>query len=161
VHGGAAEEWIAADSEAGSEFDFAHHRFAIRHQCQGAVETLDLAAGDVDPVKLALESAGVGGKFDWNKWENKLKLAYDKIDWDQINDQLGKAVTIIRLDSLQKVYTIAAEHLDKVQQELTENNLTGIPDTDVTLTEVKNKKVQLQKLSNNLRAIRSKKIIHL
>src|SRR5882672_688058 len=67
VHGGAAEEWIAADSEAGSEFDFAHHRFAIRHQCQGAVETLDLAAGDVDPVKLALESAGVGSKFDWNE----------------------------------------------------------------------------------------------
>src|SRR5882672_7053580 len=67
VHGGAAEEWIAADSEAGSEFDFAHYRFAIRHQCQGAVETLDLSAGDVDPIKLALESAGVGRKFDGNK----------------------------------------------------------------------------------------------
>src|ERR1700681_4775443 len=64
VHGRAAEERIAADSESAGEFDFADDRLAIRHQRQGAVETLDLGAGSVDSVKLALESGGVGGKFD-------------------------------------------------------------------------------------------------
>ena len=49
------------------EFDFADHRLAIRHQRQRPVETLDLGAGDVDPVELALEGAGVGRKLDRNE----------------------------------------------------------------------------------------------
>ncbi len=64
MHGRPAKERIVADPEAGSEFDFANHRLAIRHQRKGSAETLDLGAGDVDPVELALESAGVGSKFD-------------------------------------------------------------------------------------------------
>src|SRR5229473_1448259 len=67
VHGRAAEERIAADPESAGEFDFADHRLAIWHQRKGAVETLDLGAGGVDPVKLALKSAGVGGKSDGNE----------------------------------------------------------------------------------------------
>jgi hypothetical protein len=68
---------------------------------------------------------------------------------------------MIRLDSLQKVYSIASDKLDKVQQQLTENDLAGIPDTDITLKEVEIKKQQLQKLSIHLKAIRNKKIVHL
>ena len=59
MHRGAAEERIAADAEAGAELDFADHRLAIRHQRQRPVEALDLGAGDVDAVELALEGAGV------------------------------------------------------------------------------------------------------
>ncbi len=55
VHGRAAEEGIGADSETAGEFDFADHRLAIRHQRQRPVQTLDLGAGDVDSVELALE----------------------------------------------------------------------------------------------------------
>src|ERR1700694_4906117 len=64
VHRGPAEERIVANPEAGGEFDFADHRLEIRDQRQGSIETLDLGAGDIDPVQLALESAGGRSKFD-------------------------------------------------------------------------------------------------
>jgi len=63
VHGRAAKERIAADAEAGSEFDLADHRLAVRHQRKRAVEALYLDPGGIDPVELALESARVGGSL--------------------------------------------------------------------------------------------------
>ncbi len=130
-------------------------------QWRVAEKNLADAFTDNEKEQLKAEYLKEVSKFDWNQWENKLKLAYDNIDWDKINEQLGKAVTMIRIDSLQKVYTGAAIELEKVQQQLTANDLKGIPDTDITLKEVQNKKEQLLKLSTNLRAIRSKKIIQL
>ena len=100
-------------------------------------------------------------KIEWNKLEDKLRLAYENIDWDRINDQLGKAVNQIRLDSLQKVYNLAAGTLDILQQQLSENDLKGIPDTGITMKEVENKKQQVEKVLSNLKALRSKKIVHL
>lgn len=100
-------------------------------------------------------------KLDWNKWEDKLRVAYNNVDWEKVNDQLGKAINQIRLDSLQKVYNEVSGKLDIVQQQLSENDLKGIPDTDITLKEIEQKKQEVQKTLNNLRALRNKKIIHL
>jgi hypothetical protein len=100
-------------------------------------------------------------KYDWKKWETKLKSAYNLVDWDRINTQLDNAVTRIKLDSLQKVYSNVAVELNRLQQELTNNNLEAIPDSDVTLKEVEQKALQVQKYLNTLRAVRTKKIIHL
>jgi bla regulator protein blaR1 len=100
-------------------------------------------------------------KFDWKQWENKLKVAYDKIDWEKVNYQLSYAVNQVRMDSLQVVYNKALSKLDMMQQELNANNITGIPDTDITLKEVELKKKEAQQALNNLRAIRSKKVVRL
>src|SRR5216683_6836841 len=67
MHGGTAEEGIAADAEAGGELDLADDGFAIGHQCQRPVEALDLGAGDIDPIELPLERAGVARKFHGNE----------------------------------------------------------------------------------------------
>jgi hypothetical protein len=100
-------------------------------------------------------------KIDWNKWEDKLRLAYDKIDWERINDQLGTAVNQIRLDSLQKVYSEAAGNLNIIHEQLFNDSLKGIPDTDITLKEVEQKKQEVNKTLRTLKALRSKKIVHL
>jgi bla regulator protein blaR1 len=100
-------------------------------------------------------------KMDWNKWENKLRLAYDKVDWNQVNEQLTKAVNNIRIDSLQKVYADAICKLDMTKQELSQNNLPGFPDSDITLKTIEETKQQVQKTLNRLKAVRSKKIVHL
>src|SRR5439155_881496 len=60
MHGRAAKEGIAAHAEAGGEFDLADDGLAIGHQRQGPVEPIDMGAGYVDPVELALERAGLG-----------------------------------------------------------------------------------------------------
>ena len=100
-------------------------------------------------------------KFDWEKWENKLKAAYDNINWEKVNSQLSIAVNHIRMDSLQLVYNKALNQLDIVQQELNSQHISGIPDTDITLKEVEQKKAEAQKALNSIKAIRSKKIVHL
>jgi bla regulator protein blaR1 len=100
-------------------------------------------------------------KFDWKQWENKLRVAYDKIDWEKVNNQLSNAVNQVRMDSLQVVYNKALSKLDMVQEELNANNITSIPDTDITLREVEQKRKEAQRALNNLKAIRSKKIVRL
>jgi bla regulator protein blaR1 len=100
-------------------------------------------------------------KVDWNKLENKLKMAYDKIDWETINSQLATAVTQVRLDSIQRVYNQAISKLDVITKELTRNELKGIPDTDISLHDLEARRADMQKALNDLRKLRSKKIVHL
>ena len=100
-------------------------------------------------------------KMNWSVWEEKLKEAYNKVDWERVNEQLGKAVTTVRLDSLQRVYAITASKLQEMQTELCKNELKGIPDTDITIQEVELKKAEVQKNLNQLKAMRNKKTIHL
>ncbi|MEQ1678858.1 MAG: hypothetical protein ABL876_19330, partial [Chitinophagaceae bacterium] len=98
---------------------------------------------------------------DWKNWENKLRQAYDKVDWERVNEQLSNAVSMVRIDSLQRVYADAICKLDQAKTEMAENNLSGIPDSDVTLQQIEQKRKDLIKLNNFLKAVRSKKIVHL
>jgi beta-lactamase regulating signal transducer with metallopeptidase domain len=100
-------------------------------------------------------------KLDWEKWENKLKGAYEQIDWNKVNDQLSKAMNQLTIDSLNRIYSIAARELEQLARELRTENLKGVPDTDITLQEITGQKEQVQKALNTLRALRSKKIVRL
>jgi hypothetical protein len=100
-------------------------------------------------------------KVDWGKMKNKLSMAYDKIDWNSVNENLNKALTEIKIDSLHQVYSIAIAELSGIQKELCENNLKGIPDTDISLESVEQTKKNVQKAMNTLNKVRTRKIIHL
>jgi len=100
-------------------------------------------------------------KMDWEKWETNLKLAYDKIDWDNINAQLAYAVNQIRFDSLQVVYNKAISKLDDASKKLSLNDIKGIPDTEISLKAIEKKKADVKKALTELKAVRSKKIVHL
>ena len=52
-------------------------------------------------------------------------------------------------------------NLDKLEQQLNENNQKGIPDSDITLKLIQEHKVEVQKLLETIKGVRSKKIIHL
>lgn len=100
-------------------------------------------------------------KVDWKKMEDKLRMAYDRIEWGKVNEELNKAVNEIRIDSLQHVYGQAMAELSSIQKQLCENNLTGIPDTDVSLKAVVEGKKEIQKAINTLIKVKVKKIVHL
>ncbi|MBC7949462.1 MAG: M56 family metallopeptidase [Chitinophagaceae bacterium] len=100
-------------------------------------------------------------KVDWNKMEAKLRQAYDRIEWSKVNEELNKAITEIKIDSLQQAYTIAMSDLTTLQQQLCENNLTCIPDTDISLESVEQNKRSVQKAINTLIKVKAKKIVHL
>lgn len=100
-------------------------------------------------------------KIDWKKWENKLKLAYNNIDWDKVNVQLYQAVNEVTLDSITTVYNKALSKMEDMKQELTEKDMKGIPDSDINLKDLEIKKNEVRKALNEIRATRTKKIVHL
>lgn len=100
-------------------------------------------------------------KFDWKQWENKLKIAYNNIDWDRVNSELNMAISQIRADSLHRVYNEAAVKLDKVQRQLQENQLKGIPDSDISLQAIEEKKQAIRQALDELKGVRKKKIVRL
>lgn len=123
----------------------------------------NLADAFSEQEKAAMKSAMREelGKFDWDQWENKLRMAYDKVDWDKVNNQLNDAINMIKTDSLMKVYNDAMVNLNLAQKELANLNLKGIPDSDISLKAITDKKRQLQKEVNRLKSIRNKKVVHL
>lgn len=100
-------------------------------------------------------------KMDWNKWEYNLKMAYDKIDWDKINTELSQAVNQVRMDSIQVVYNKAISKLDQARVVLAENELPGIPDTDISIRDIERRKKEVQQALNELKNVRRKKVVHL
>ena len=102
------------------------------------------------------------GKVDWKKVEDQLRISYDKINWDKIGDKLNAAIGDIKLDSMQKVYSNIVVELNKVECLIAKNKVENIlPDTDITLQKVQEKKQQTLNQLSKLRAVRSRKIVHL
>lgn len=112
-----------------------------------------------DEIKASYEKEIA--KIDWKKWETSLKQAYDNIDWDKINNQLSMAVNQVRMDSIQMVYNKTLTKLDGVRKELKQSDMKGIPDSDITLIELEQRKADVQKALSKLKAVRSRKIVHL
>ena len=100
-------------------------------------------------------------KIDWNNWENKLAYAYNSVEWEKVNAQLDQAVKEIRLDSIQAVYAEAISKISEVQSELAEQNLKGVPDSQYDFELLEQKKGQLSRELNRLKAVRVKKVVHL
>lgn len=100
-------------------------------------------------------------KYNWGPLENRLRTGYENIDWENLNNQLNKEVVKIQLDSIKTSFTESLTKLDKAGNFLKENNSSGLPDTDITLQVIEERKKQISKLLNNLQDIRSRKIIKL
>lgn len=128
-------------------------------------KTLEKTIADVmttrekDKIKSAYDEEFA--KMNWQEWENKLRMAYDRVDWNRINDQLGKAVMDIKIDSLQKVYNNVIADMSMIKEKLNECKLNGIPDTDITLQSIEKNKEKVQNFLNKLTVVRAKKIIRL
>jgi bla regulator protein blaR1 len=123
--------------------------------------TIADAMTTVEKEKVKEQYEKAVDKIDWQKMGDKLRLSYDRIDWPRINSELTNALTGIRLDSLQQVYTTAVAGLSDLQKELINLNQPAIPDTDITLQCLETKKTELQKVINKIKVVRPKKIIHL
>jgi len=100
-------------------------------------------------------------KIDWKQLEENVKLAYDRIDWNKINEQLNVAMAEIKLDSLQSVYNMVLVQLSNLEKELEETPLKGIPDTDITVDAVDQRKKEVREAIKTIKAVRDRKIIQL
>ena len=114
------------------------------------------------------EKAALKGEYekelsnvDWNEMQDKLRSSYDQIDWNRVNEDLNKAMVEIRIDSLKKVYSATMNELTTLQKELCENNVKGIPDTDISLKAIEQNKKEIQRAIINLNRAKARKIVHL
>lgn len=100
-------------------------------------------------------------KLNWKQWENKLRIAYNHINWDKVNNELNMAISKIKTDSLYRVYNEAVVNLDKLKKQLLENQLKGIPDTDITLETIEEKIQVIRQTIDELKGVGKKKIVRL
>ncbi|RYY55864.1 MAG: M56 family metallopeptidase [Chitinophagaceae bacterium] len=98
---------------------------------------------------------------DWDKMEDKLKDSYSRINWPEINKNLSNAMVQIRYDSLQQVYNLALNSLATLEKTLDKTETKSIPDTDITLKLVKEKKSELIQATEQIKKAKAKKIIQL
>jgi len=100
-------------------------------------------------------------KVDWKQLEENVKIAYDRIDWKTINEQLNVAMAEIKLDSLKSVYNMALVQLSNLEKQLEETPLKGIPDTDITVEAVDQRKQEVREAIKTIKAVMDRKIIQL
>jgi len=119
-----------------------------------------MTSAEKQAVKLELNKSL--NKADWDKLiGDRLRVAYDNIDWNMVNAQLNNAIAVIKIDSLENVYTVALHGLNELQKELVKENQPGVPDTDLTLNTIEVTKKEMVKTINRLRSARPRKIIKL
>ena len=119
------------------------------------------ALTETEKAELKVQYYAELNKVNWKKLEDRLRLSYNNINWDKVNNQLSIAISDIKLDSLSNVYSLTLNGLSQAENWMTENQCQSIPDTDLKLCEVKNKKAKVQQLLKTITAIKERKIIHL
>ena len=70
-------------------------------------------------------------------------------------------MTQIKLDSLHTAYNQALAELSKLQSSLNNYNITAIPDTDITIEKVEERKIEVSEALKKVKAIRERKIVNL
>jgi type V secretory pathway adhesin AidA len=98
---------------------------------------------------------------DFKELENKLRNSYSQLNWDNINARTQNALTEIKIDSLKTVYTIALNNILTAKAQLKEEGMKGIPDSEITLSELEASKLNVDNSLNKLKALKEKKIIRL
>lgn len=99
--------------------------------------------------------------IDFKKLETKLRSSYNQLNWDKINARTNNALAEIKIDSLKYVYTIALNNIMKAKEQLIADGMKGIPDSEITLSELDASKKNVDNSLNKLRALKEKKIIRL
>src|SRR5262245_145324 len=104
VDRGPAQEWVHAHAERRTHVDFTDDRLAYWHRDQSMRVTIDLRAGDVHPIKLALEGAGAClRRLDRNEGpaDRPVTARFDRID-SEIREHAPHAACL-RIDALLKI----------------------------------------------------------
>ncbi|HKC37596.1 MAG TPA: M56 family metallopeptidase [Chitinophagaceae bacterium] len=100
-------------------------------------------------------------KVNWNKLEEQLRLSYSQINWDDVHQKINTSLAQIKLDSIQQQLNFNLKTLINVEKELKENNVTAIPDTDITLQLIQENQQKAKDQLQKLKTVRTKRIIRL
>ena len=100
-------------------------------------------------------------KVDWNKLEEKLRLSYSQINWDDVHQKINTSLFQIKLDSVRQQINFNLKTLVNVEKAMKENNVTAIPDSDITLQLVQDNQQKAKDQLAIIKAAKVKKIVRL
>jgi bla regulator protein BlaR1 len=103
----------------------------------------------------------VNKNVNWEKVENQLRLSYDHINWENLNAKINTSLTEIKLDSIQHQINISLKNLVTLEKVLKANEVTSIPDTEISLLAVQENQQKAREQLAKLKAARSKPVIKL
>ncbi len=98
-------------------------------------------------------------KVDWKEVEKNLKASYEQIDWEKINKNLNQVLTTAKLDSLQKNYSQVLAQINKQHLSTPKPCELAIP--DISVAQLHKAKVEVQLQLDQIKKIRTKKIVRL
>ena len=90
-----------------------------------------------------------------------MRLSYEQINWDDVNQKINNSLAQIKLDSLQQQINFSLKTLINVEKALKENNINAIPDTDITLQVIIENQQKAKDQLQKLKAAQVKKIVRL
>lgn len=94
----------------------------------------------------------------WKNIEQNMKVQYQNMDWQNIDNKMQNALTAIQLDSLQRTYTVMLNQLNKATTEAkAEINICPLPDQSIE--QIEKAKEELNNKVNTIKAVRSGKQI--
>jgi bla regulator protein BlaR1 len=101
---------------------------------------------------------------DWKNIEQNMKAQYDNLDWSRINTNVASALTLIKLDSVQKTYTAILSQLDKATKlepgQAAAVQVSPLPDQSVQ--EINLVKTELRQRIEVIKALKSpRKVVRL
>ncbi len=98
---------------------------------------------------------------DWKNLENQLRLSYNNINWDKVNNQLINSLAQIKMDSINHVVDLTLGNLGKLETWMKENKTNSIPDTDITLQQVKDNEQKIKAQLEKIKKTRNRKIVRI
>ena len=105
--------------------------------------------------------AEITDKVNWDKLEDQLRLSYSQINWEEVHQKLNTSLFQIKLDSVQQQINFSLKTLVNVEKAMKENNVTAIPDSDVTLQLVQENQQKAKDQLAIIKAAKVKKIVRL
>lgn len=114
-----------------------------------------------EKMKLKSEYKFEADNVNWNKLEDQLRLAYTQINWDNVNEKINTSLAQIKLDSIQTQLSFNLKMLIDLEKVMKDNNVTGIPDSEICLQTVKVNQQKAREQLSILKAARTKKIVRL
>ena len=103
----------------------------------------------------------IADKVNWNKLEEKLRLSYSQINWDDVHQKINTSLFQIKLDSVRQQINFNLKTLVNVEKAMKENNVTAIPDSDITLQLVQDNQQKAKDQLAIIKAAKVKKIVRL
>jgi beta-lactamase regulating signal transducer with metallopeptidase domain len=100
---------------------------------------------------------------DWKNVEKKMKAEYETINWEDVDIKMNNALTAIKLDSLQKTYSVVLTQLNKLSTEVKEKTEISVcPLPDQSIEQIQRTRQELSSRVNTIKALRSpKKVVRL